>query len=1816
MKSTTTKFIFLLLLFLNPILSQNPTETYNLEKRGKASIQHSNEGSFQIKLNDEIESYFDYIDITLKSADNINPMIIISSTDNKCEVNRLFTSIQYHDYIHIFLKKQQLPNKEFFICLKNRENTNQIDYNITIQNEQAAFLPYNHQGSYYVSDESTENMDVIFIKDENEYKGSSKISFWVKGKNIHKADMGGYFKGNVYDLGYVFYGDFQKIEKKLSIGSKIGDFVTIGSTVITDGKIHEMKENSDEIMVATEEEVCLPIKYEQYIMHITGKIYTRKARTYFTDEAGNEIIIDGQKQESIITNGILNDFNSIGLTGKDYKNGSYCLSSNSQLGDKLLIFSIQMTSNRNIHMVHSPLIPGEIRRHFLMKNEWAIFYGMKPKDGAGEVNLILKSLKGFPEMYYTDCTTFPACFYTEESIRTLEHPFPSNMITVYSFYMEDKPEYKEYNSITSFQPLMIVFCAQGGKKEIFDEDTFCEFETSYFTNLDTINLYEDIGFSQYLLKGEKDNYKINLYGEDAELIYLDMMLFSGDADLKINNFTGEANKYYLSNKIFYSIHLDKTENLDFSVVANSPCFYMIQYQLIKIGVSDDINTIESGVNYITSKYFTNTEYVLSTKHIDLINYKYEFDQDYLVNFYSPNCKFEVFWVFNASENITEKIKAIDGNYVQKIINVKENHNYNNEMYTFYYSILGDDKSEYPNKFCIVYTSGLELSNSIREWNGRSISLSEGVPHRYTFNNEYPFMFYSYYVSDHNKSLVLNFNLVDKGYFVVDIKINMEEYITQEIYRNTQFFVQSNYLVGACPEQEVCPINIFVEMKESNKDLRVELIMHQIDGAPFYLEKNVVKQDILQGNKVKHYYFDIAKEEYGDITLDFKRGSGNIYACVEPRKMTEPMIQPDWRGMYHFPMTNDESLKYKTYGKKIEITAKDTEKCSDGCYVLISIISNVNYYDSYENENIPFRISINPRIMKTDTTVPSPLVKIDVNEFIIGDIVYGLPDNRKYDYYIITLPYDSDYVLIDWQADSPLLLINIGDKRPTNAKDDANFLFSSIGHDFVYKLNKTDILTKGGYDSNASLKGITLTIGIYSETNDSIQSSPYAFKIFLPQLADSQEKSIATEIIHIRSDQKVQCLPYNYNDKYICLFAVIFDDIDENSNLVLYPRNQAGSTINIYQQLVDSEPFERNTVDDIFNLFKDTFEKNEHKVNEKYVYLEGIVKTKSYFFILHAEDNSGSIMEVLSSTYLYTNDMNIYPNPSSAQIFAIGENKINLNFVTTKDLLLNIVCISGLGAFYWADEKESGKRYLLEGYDDKMSLTTFTSDDETKLASLIVESSTFSQILKGGFIFYITYYPRNNIDQLKSERNTEFHYRTVKMPLYYYAPIASLHGYTINFNFYDFSTNNNEIISYDTNLFNIWATIIPEKETFKARAELDYQPKFDPSNIIKGVFDSTFGNIFFSQSEIDRIYKDDKDIPNIFFTIEKEKDIKYNFTSLGFEINLFSDKKTKGESPVPEGIFINGKLSQSKEKKLIYSIPCKKEKPFIRIEYAANSDFVKFALSINIESKKSDEFKSKTEEVKCGRNLLTVELDNNFFSVNNSLYFIVFTEEKNLNNKLDYFSFMYLAEQNKDNFWEFLDEDQRDVKLALKDNNYGISFYPIPGLKASYYIKAIYKDEFIKGEKIDTIAISESKGKYMQINNPSYNEGENISLTFKIDKEVSYIKVMARFNFVNQKLFYLYKPVDLTKTNPENPDDGEKDSDSDKTLIYVSIGVGCALVVIVIFLIVFTLLYNKHNKDLADQVNKISFVQSGADTSEKEKVDGNLLLNDDEDSKLY
>ena len=106
------------------------------------------------------------------------------------------------------------------------------------------------------------------------------------------------------------------------------------------------------------------------------------------------------------------------------------------------------------------------------------------------------------------------------------------------------------------------------------------------------------------------------------------------------------------------------------------------------------------------------------------------------------------------------------------------------------------------------------------------------------------------------------------------------------------------------------------------------------------------------------------------------------------------------------------------------------------------------------------------------------------------------------------------------------------------------------------------------------------------------------------------------------------------------------------------------------------------------------------------------------------------------------------------------------------------------------------------------MTTFTEDLETKLAPLMVESLTEGQ--KEGFVFYLTFYPRSTMDQIREGRSTEIHYRNIRMPLNYYAKISPLLSWSVNFNFYDMGLENNTNLEYDSNIFKIWATIMPPK----------------------------------------------------------------------------------------------------------------------------------------------------------------------------------------------------------------------------------------------------------------------------------------------------------------------------------------------------------------------------------------------------------------------
>ena len=416
-------------------------------------------------------------------------------------------------------------------------------------------------------------------------------------------------------------------------------------------------------------------------------------------------------------------------------------------------------------------------------------------------------------------------------------------------------------------------------------------------------------------------------------------------------------------------------------------------------------------------------------------------------------------------------------------------------------------------------------------------------------------------------------------------------------------------------------------------------------------------------------------------------------------------------------------------------------------------------------------------------------------------------------------------MIDWQAVSPVLLINVGIQNPSINNYD--FRFNSADNDKIIRISKIDLINKYKSKSNNlininSIRYLNLSIAIYTKNIDSIYTSIYAFKLFMPPTYHGINKNerLAYEIIHIRSDQKVQCDP---GESGLCLFAVIFDAGDISSHLIVHPKAQNESAnVIFWGDIYDSIEIERNNIDYIVHNMTEM--KGKYNSSERnYIYIENIPKDKCLVFLVQV--TTYSIIEVLSST---SKDFYFTPNPSTSQIFSLQANKeLFLNFQTTQDLLINIVCVSGEGFFRWEEEN---RKYYLSYSGDRLTLTSGTQNINYKLSSLVAKANQVKshKIENSLFVFYITYYPRTtyyNMDQVKVGRSTEFNYRDMKFPLNFYTPLKEK-DIIVSFNFYNYYSQNQVFtkpIQYNGPLFKIWANVFTLEEAYYARIDSSYKP---------------------------------------------------------------------------------------------------------------------------------------------------------------------------------------------------------------------------------------------------------------------------------------------------------------------------------------------------------------------------------------------------------
>ena len=620
------------------------------------------------------------------------------------------------------------------------------------------------------------------------------------------------------------------------------------------------------------------------------------------------------------------------------------------------------------------------------------------------------------------------------------------------------------------------------------------------------------------------------------------------------------------------------------------------------------------------------------------------------------------------------------------------------------------------------------------------------------------------------------------------------------------------------------------------------------------------------------------------------------------------------------------------------------------------------------------------------------------------------------------------------------------------------------------------------------------------------------------------------------------------------------------------------------------------------------------------------------FITVSEKND--IIEVLTSTNYYYENMTFYPNPSTPQIFALNKKNLKFNFETMKDLYINIASIFEEGYFHW-DSKINNitNKYLINGFENRLSLSTYSKIEGQKSSLLKTEvpESIFNKKDNSGFIFYMTLFPRNInniIEEIKPGTLIKINYRTGKMPLSYYASINKENSYFINFNLYENGINNNQIISYDNNLLNIWGTIMTEEDTIKSKSDSSFKPKYKENESIKGFFDLVFGTIYIDVEDIKKF--NNIKYPMIYITVEDQNKNIINYDNMNIEINILSKFDNNNfKQYAPEKVYLNGKLTHN-NKRIVYLLKYDSNNPYLRLEFSSNNELIEYIISTNFFADKNDELQIKQNVTYNGKTILTLYLDKIFFNQKKYLYLIIFAKGK-LKEKLRNYVFKYMNTQEESEYFPYF-IDNMNITFKEEENQnktkfYKVHFYPIEYDDISYYIRAIYKNGTLKEEKINTIAISETSGKTLQINNPIYKKGQMLSFTLdNLKDEIYYIKVMAKINIKTEKVFILYNPVlisDIKESQENNTDsidstdstdsthstDSENNKDNkdnkDKSTIYTIIGIVCALFIALVILVIVLFIYKRKNKDLLNKVRKESFIEN-EDTTDNNK---NLLTND-------
>ena len=329
-----------------------------------------------------------------------------------------------------------------------------------------------------------------------------------------------------------------------------------------------------------------------------------------------------------------------------------------------------------------------------------------------------------------------------------------------------------------------------------------------------------------------------------------------------------------------------------------------------------------------------TEYLNNLKELELI-IPDNFTSNLLIYFTPINCQINVTAQIKLEKTTKRKFKEknesifINNNNASSVSFKNIYNNYNN-ITKFTIKLL---KNIRENKNCPLIINSFEIDNPETP----KLTIKENEPTFLYFNDSLKKVDLLYNFENTIKSpIIVSFFIKEKIKFNIkiledgnNIIINRNISYKENIFIYPKSLNIIKYTISISSDKNIYNTTMIVKIIKDN-------------STPFYLQKNQLYLGFIP-IELDHYYYymEVFKGEEGEITLFNKRQNGILISRIIEK---ENNITP---GIDKFPKYNENNapsnnyLEFNIYNQKLSYYSSNTEKCEEGCFLLITYYSNIS-----------------------------------------------------------------------------------------------------------------------------------------------------------------------------------------------------------------------------------------------------------------------------------------------------------------------------------------------------------------------------------------------------------------------------------------------------------------------------------------------------------------------------------------------------------------------------------------------------------------------------------------------------------------------------------------------------------------------------------------------------------------------------------------------------------------------------------------------------------------------------------------------------------